>query len=61
MLFTWLCPCLTSASCDQTRHLWDDGESGAERVQPEALNVDAVDADGAARRLNDAKQRQCHG
>ncbi len=40
--------------------LRDDGQFGAQVVQPDGGRVDAVDGDGAAGRLDDAEQTERH-
>ena len=40
--------------------LWDDGELGPEIVESDVVDVDVVYVDAAARRLDDAEQRQRH-
>ena len=39
-------------------HLWNDGDPGPEVLEPDLGNVLVVDADAAARRLQDTEQSQ---
>ena len=50
--------CGTDLWDDDSTDLWDDGELGPEIVESDVADVDVVYVDAAARRLDDAEQRQ---